>query len=38
MVTRYSPRCVWLCAKAGGTDRMLQAAKAAQMIGLMELL
>jgi hypothetical protein len=38
MVARYSPRCVWLCAKADGTDRRLQAAKAAQMIDLMELL
>jgi hypothetical protein len=38
MVTRYSPRCVWLCAKADGTDMRLQAAKAVQIIGLMELL
>jgi hypothetical protein len=39
MVTRYSPRCVWLWAKADGTDRRrLQATKAAQIIDLMELL
>ena len=38
MVTKYSPRCVWLWAKADGTDRRLQATKAAQIIDLMELL
>jgi hypothetical protein len=39
MVTRYSPRWVWLCAKADGTDRRrLLTAKAAEMKDLMELL
>jgi hypothetical protein len=39
MVTRYSLRCVWLCAKADGTDmRRLPAVRAVQRISLIEVL